>query len=117
MLTFLIMTGPYTYENSETFVNLARSALNKGYKVSAFLYVDGVYNAHLGQDPEPDTPMNQRFQELADAGVVFHACGLCTTARGFDQQGKDFITGVSVSGLTEFAELIGESDRVVTLGP
>ncbi|MGQ4871690.1 MAG: DsrE/DsrF/TusD sulfur relay family protein, partial [Candidatus Thorarchaeota archaeon] len=86
----------------------------KGYEVKVFLFVDGVNNANLNQDPSPDEPINEKLQELADAGVEFQACGLCTAARGFDQTGSDFVPGVEVSGLTEFAEIIGECDRFVT---
>jgi tRNA 2-thiouridine synthesizing protein D len=113
-LGFLLETGPYTFQNSRTFYELAKAALSKGHKVKVFLFVDGVNNAKLNQDPDPDRPMNQILQELADAGVEFQACGLCTTARGFSQDGSDFTKGVTVSGLTEFAEIIGQSDRFIT---
>ncbi len=114
-LGFLLMTGPYTFENSMTFYKLAKAALEKGYSVKAFLFVDGVNNAKLNQDPSPEEPINELFQQLADAGIDFQACGLCTSARGFDQTGADFIPGVEVSGLTEFAEIVGQVDRFITL--
>jgi len=116
VLGVLLMTGPYTFENSHTFYDLAKAALEAGYAVKVFLFIDGVINAKLKQDPDPDIPMNKKFQELADAGVEFQACGLCTSARGFDQSGSDFITGVEVSGLTEFAEIVGQCDRFIALG-
>ncbi|NWF94617.1 MAG: DsrE family protein [Candidatus Thorarchaeota archaeon] len=116
VLGILLMTGPYTYQNSHTLYQLAGAALEEGYDVKVFLFVDGVNNAKLNQDPDPDVPMNKRFKELADAGVEFQACGLCTSARGFDQKGSDFIEGVEVSGLTEFAEIVGQCDRFITLG-
>ncbi|MHA2209847.1 MAG: DsrE/DsrF/TusD sulfur relay family protein [Candidatus Thorarchaeota archaeon] len=115
-LGILLNTSPYTFQNSHTFYELAKTALEKGYGVKVFLFVDGVNNAKLGQDPDPDIPMEKKFQELADAGAEFQACGLCTSARGFDQRGSDFIEGVEVSGLTELAEQIGESDRHITFG-
>ncbi|MHA2425563.1 MAG: DsrE/DsrF/TusD sulfur relay family protein [Candidatus Thorarchaeota archaeon] len=114
-LGVLLMTGPYTFQNSHTFYDLAKAALAKGYGVKAFLFVDGVNNAKLNQDPDPDIPMNKKFQELADEGVIFQACGLCTSARGFDQRGSDYESGMEVSGLTELAEILGEVDRFVTL--
>ena len=113
-LGFLLMTSPYTFENSHTFYDLCKAVLAKGYNVKVFLFVDGVNNAKLNQDPDPDRAMNDKFQELASEGVEFQACGLCTSARGFDQQGGDFIEGVVVSGLTEFAEQVGEVDRFIT---
>ena len=82
--------------------------------MKVFLFVDGVNNAKKNQDPDPDIPMNQKFAELASEGVEFQACGLCTSARGFDQRGSDFPESIEVSGLTEFAEYIGEVDRFVS---
>ncbi len=114
ILGVLLMTGPYTFQNSHTFYDFVKATLEKGYGVKVFLFVDGVNNAKLNQDPSPDRPMNERFQELAEMGVEFQCCGLCTSARGFDQSGGDFIPGVEVSGLTEFAEIVGEVDRFVT---
>lgn len=108
------MSTPYTYQNSHTFYELVRATLDKGYAVKVFLFVDGVNNAKLGQEPDPDRPMNDKFMELANDGVEFQACGLCTSARGFDQRGSDFIDEVEVSGLTEFAEIVGECDRFIT---
>ncbi|MFW9967541.1 MAG: DsrE/DsrF/TusD sulfur relay family protein [Candidatus Thorarchaeota archaeon] len=115
-LGILLLTSPYTYQNSHTFYDLAKSALEKGYGVKVFLFIDGVNNAKQGQEPDPDIPMDEKLQELADAGAEFQACGLCTSARGFDQRGTDFIKGVEVSGLTEFAEQIGEAERFITFG-
>ncbi|MHA1480250.1 MAG: DsrE/DsrF/TusD sulfur relay family protein [Candidatus Thorarchaeota archaeon] len=115
-LGVLLLTSPYTFQNSHTFYDLVKAALEKGYAVKAFLFVDAVNNAKLGQEPDPDVPMNDRFQELADLGVEFQACGLCTTARGFDQLGSDYISGVEVTGLTELAEIMGETEKFITLG-
>ncbi|UCE10463.1 MAG: DsrE family protein [Candidatus Thorarchaeota archaeon] len=113
-LGILLLSSPYTHQNSHTLYELARSALQKGYGVKVFLFVDGVNNAKMGQDPDPDVPMNERFTELAEMGAEFQACGLCTSARGFDQKGSDFIEEVEVTGLTEFAEIVGECERFVT---
>jgi tRNA 2-thiouridine synthesizing protein D len=115
-LGILLMTSPYTFQNSHTFYDLAKAAIEKGYGVKVFLFVDGVNNAKLNQDPDPDRPMEEKLQELADAGVEFQACGLCTSARGFSQLGEDFIEAAEVSGLTEFAEQVGEVDRFITFG-
>ncbi|TFF94667.1 hypothetical protein EU546_04620 [Candidatus Thorarchaeota archaeon] len=114
-LGILLTTPPYTYENSHTFYDLCTTALEMDYGVKVFLFVDAVNNAKLNQDPDPDRPMNDKFAELAEKGVEFQACGLCTSARGFDQRGSDFVEGMEVSGLTEFAEIVGEVDRLVTL--
>ncbi len=114
-LGILLLTGPYTHQNSETFVKLARSALENGYAVKAFLFVDGVNNAKLNQNPDPLRPMNEQFQELAEMDLVFRACSPCTSARGFGQEGEEFISGVEIGGLNEFAEIVGECDRFITM--
>jgi tRNA 2-thiouridine synthesizing protein D len=113
-LGILLTTTPYSFQNSHTFYDLCKAALAKNYGVKVFLFVDGVNNAKLNQDPDPDRPMNDKLAELVSEGVEFQACGLCTSARGFDQRGSDFIDGIEVSGLTEFAEQIGEIDRFVS---
>ncbi|MHA1136117.1 MAG: DsrE/DsrF/TusD sulfur relay family protein [Candidatus Thorarchaeota archaeon] len=113
-LGILLNTSPYTFQNSHTFYDLCKAALAKNYGVKVFLFVDGVNNAKLNQDPDPDRPMNDKLAELVSEGVEFHACGLCTSARGFDQRGSDFVEGMDVSGLTEFAEQVGEIDRFVS---
>jgi tRNA 2-thiouridine synthesizing protein D len=113
-LGILLLTSPYTYQNSHTFFDLAKAALEKGYCVKVFLFIDGVNNAILGQEPDPDRPMEERFKELAELGAEFQACGLCTAARGFDQEGSDFIAEVEVTGLTELAEIVGKCERFVT---
>jgi sulfur relay (sulfurtransferase) complex TusBCD TusD component (DsrE family) len=115
-LGILLLTPPYTFQNSHTFYDLAISALEKGYGVKAFLFVDGVNNAKMNQDPDPDRPMNDKLHELGEKGVEFQACGLCTAARGFDQTGSDFTERVEVTGLTELAEMVGECDKFITLG-
>ncbi|MGQ4912988.1 MAG: DsrE/DsrF/TusD sulfur relay family protein [Candidatus Thorarchaeota archaeon] len=113
VLGVLLTTTPYTFQNSHTFYEMCVAALEKGYGVKVFLFVDGVNNVKLNQDPDPDRPMNDKFAELVEKGVEFQLCGLCTSARGFDQKGSDYIPGVEVSGLTEFAEIVGECDKFV----
>ncbi len=114
-LGILLLSGPYTYQNSDTFVKLAKAALAHGYAVKAFLFIDGVNNAKRNQSPDPLPPLNERFQELADLGLGFKACGPCTSARGFDRAGDDFIAGVEVGALNDFADIVGECDRFITM--
>lgn len=113
-LGVILNTSPYTFQNSHTFYDLCKAALAKGYGVKVFLFVDGVNNAKMNQDPDPDRPMNDKLAELANEGVEFQACGLCTSARGFDHRGSDFVEGIEVSGLTDLAEQVGEVDRFVS---
>ena len=52
-LGILLTTGPYTFQNSHTFYDLCKATLAKGYGVKVFLFMDGVNNAKLNQDPDP----------------------------------------------------------------
>ena len=53
-LGILLLSSPYTYQNSETFYELAKSSVEKGYAVKVFIFVDAVNNAKLNQDPDPE---------------------------------------------------------------
>ena len=54
------------------------------------------------------------MQDLAAKGAEIIACGVCVNARGL-QGGKDYVEGVRVGGLPDFAEIVGEVDRLITL--
>jgi tRNA 2-thiouridine synthesizing protein D len=49
-----------------------------------------------------------------DKGAQIIACGICVNARGLEN-GKDYLEGVKVGGLPDFAEIVSEVDRLVTL--
>jgi tRNA 2-thiouridine synthesizing protein D len=55
-----------------------------------------------------------RILELVDKGAEIVACGVCVNARGL-QGGKDYVEGVRVGGLPDFAEMVGEIDSLVAL--
>ena len=63
----------------------------------------------------PDLPVlpKDRFAKIIERGVKPVACGVCVRARG--QKGDDYIEGVTVGGLPDFAEIIGEVDQLITL--
>lgn len=113
-IAFLLTSGPFQFQNWETAVNLADAALDKGHEVNLFLYLDGVYNPNRHQT-FPDLPVlpRDRFARLVQRGAKIIACGVCVRARG--QKGEDYLEGVPVGGLPDFAEMLGESDRLVTL--
>ncbi len=50
---------------------------------------------------------------VAKGGYII-ACGICVNGRGL-QGGKEFIEGVPVGGLPDFADIMGEVDRLITL--
>ena len=114
-LGFLLTTGPYQHQNYETLAKTAEAALDKGHQVRIFMYLDGVYNPiKLQKFPDMDLLPVHRFEKLVAKGAEIIACGICVNARGLEG-GKDFIDGVRVGGLPDFAEIVGEVDRLVTL--
>lgn len=114
-LGILLTLGPYQFENWETAANIAEAALDKGHEVKFFYYLDGVYNPIKYQTfPDMEIMPKDRVARLVEKGAKITACGICVNARGLEK-GKDFIEGVKVGGLPDFAEIVGEVDSLVTL--
>ncbi len=114
-LGMLLTLGPFQFENWETAYNIANAALDKGHEVQMFLYLDGVYNPIKCQTfPDMSVLPKDRFAELVKKGANIIACGVCVNARGLEK-GKDYIEGVTVGGLPDFAQIMSEVDSLVTL--
>ena len=114
-LGVLLTLGPYQFENWETACNISNAALDKGHEVQMFLYLDGVYNPIKYQTFPDWTEMpKDKFAELVKKGAQIIACGVCVNARGLEK-GKDYIDGVTVGGLPDFAQIVSEVDSVVKL--
>lgn len=112
---FLLRTGPYQHQNYDTVYNLAKAALEKGHQVQIFMYLDGVYNLIKFQKfSEMSILPKDKFTELVQMRAKILACGTCTNARGLEN-GRDFIGGVKVGGMPDFAEMLGDVDRFVAL--
>ncbi len=46
-LAILLTTGPYTSQNTDTVIEIAKAAVKKGHEVlGIYLFVDGVLNAN-----------------------------------------------------------------------
>lgn len=94
---------------------IGRAALDKGHKVKYFLFLDSVYCPIKYQKfPEWEKQPKDKFAELIEKGAEVVACGICTNARGLEE-GKDFIEKVRVGGLPDFANIVGEVDRLISL--
>ena len=113
----LLTTGPIQYQDWDTVYKLSLAALEKGHEVSIFLYLDGVYNP-IGLQKFPDWEFlpKDRFEEIMNKGAKIIACGICVNARGLEN-GKDFVEhdNLRVGMLPDFADIIGEVDRLITL--
>ena len=115
IIGILLTGGPYQFQNAETAAGIGEAALARGHTVKYFYYLDAVYNPIRHQSfPDLEVLPKDRVLALADKGAEIIACGVCVNARGL-QGGKDYIEGVRVGGLPDFAEIVGEVDRLVTL--
>ncbi|WEU40076.1 MAG: DsrE family protein [Candidatus Odinarchaeum yellowstonii] len=111
---FLLMTSPYTVQNSDTVLKLAEAFLSEGHTLTGvYLYVDGVYNANKKIDPKtPDERIiPQLFQKLAEKGVPVKVCPVCSNYRGVLEE--DLIKGAVFDGLGGLAEIFEECDKII----
>lgn len=113
----LLTEGPWQTQNWKIAEEIALAALEKGHKVKIFYYLDGVYNAIKHQrfpgTKEENLPISG-VKRIVEKGGEIVACGICVNARGLEN-GKDYIDGVRVGGLPDFADIMGEADRLITL--
>lgn len=110
-LTLALLKGPYSSDSAELALRLASKAKEKGHNVNVFLYIDGVWNAHLEQNPENQTNIAQLLKETFLAGVDVKICVRCGKARGLRE--GDIIPGLHFVTLQQLTRWIAESDKVL----
>jgi tRNA 2-thiouridine synthesizing protein D len=111
---FLLNTGPYTFQNTNTVIRLARAALRKGHECSIFLYIDGVINANKDIVSPGEKGIADELKELAAEGVTIRICGECAKYRGQKRDGV--VEGSRQAGIGALAEIMGNSDRFLAFG-
>jgi len=114
-IAFLLMTSPYTFQNSDTVIKLATAALKAGHEVSGvYLYTDGVYNSVNTIKPadERDRNIAQLFKELIDKGIPVLSCPICAQYRGVQAE-ETLIEGAKFDGLGALSEFVEDSDRIL----
>lgn len=117
IVTIILTDGPYISEYAEMAYKIARAAL-KNHKVNVFLYLDAVHIPKAGQNPAFFINTGRLFQELEERGARVEACPRCATARGYSPEGetsKDYLPGIKITSLYNLAEMIKESDKVISL--
>ena len=118
-LTIILTDGPYISQYAEMAYKIARAALKaKAHRVNIFLYLDAVHIPKAGQNPAFFANAGELFAELARLGAKVEACPRCATARGYaseDGKSEDYVEGIKITSLYRLAEMLEESDRVVTL--
>jgi tRNA 2-thiouridine synthesizing protein D len=115
-LAIVLLTAPYTDQNSEAVINLAKAAIKKGHEViGIYTNADGVYNVNKHIRPTEKGARNvaELFQELGDLGIKIICCPICATFRGVKKDDQ-LIDNASFEGLGAFAELVDECDVLVS---
>lgn len=67
--SLFLSTSPYSYENTETAVRLAESAIAKGHTVNLIASADGVYCFLKGQKAKGITNAEEKFSGLIARGL------------------------------------------------
>lgn len=114
-LIIVLLDGPYVSEYADIGYNIAKSALEKGYNVKIFLYMDGAHIPVKNQDPRALPISSVLFEELIKKGCEIRACIRCAAARGYIDKSQ-YIDGVEITSVYDLAEWIKKTDKVITLG-
>ncbi len=116
-LTIILTDGPYISQYAEMAYKIAKAAM-KAHRVNIFLYLDAVHIPKAGQNPAFFANAGELFAKLARLGAKVEACPRCATARGYapeDGTSEDYVEGIKITSLYRLAQMLEESDRVVTL--
>ncbi|MGY5862534.1 MAG: DsrE family protein [Candidatus Thorarchaeota archaeon] len=117
-LGLLFFQGPYQSEASETVCKIATAALDKGYRVQIFCYMDAA-NAVLENQKEVPGIYNigNAMCELVEKGALVRVCNLCLIVRGTSKnlmKRKSECGGrIKRAGTPDLAEIIAQSNRVL----
>ncbi|MFX1466438.1 MAG: DsrE/DsrF/TusD sulfur relay family protein [Promethearchaeota archaeon] len=112
-LSILLTTGPYTSQNTDTVIEIAKAAIKKGHKVlGIYLFMDGVLNTNKNIDSLSDEERNiaRLLEELTAMGIKFFSCPVCCSYRGIKDENL-LIEGSTFDGLGGLSELVLDSDR------
>ncbi|MHA1792241.1 MAG: DsrE/DsrF/TusD sulfur relay family protein [Promethearchaeota archaeon] len=115
-ITFLVLSPPYTYQNTHTLIQLANAALKKGHSITGiFFFVDGVYNVKksiIAEEGMIDIP--RELIKLQEKGVKIAVCAACADYRGITVE--DSIDNVEMAGMGVFSDFLEETDKLVVFG-
>ena len=110
-LTVIVNRGPFVSLIDEIAFKIALQARRLGYNVNLFLYLDGVFNAHLTKEKEYHNPGEWlRWCVNKDINVV--VCSRCSDAR-------DMVEDCSIPGIKfgqvwgDLTKMIADSDKVL----
>ena len=115
VLTIILTEGPYRSQYVEIAHNMAESALNLGYSVNIFFYMDATHIPKTNQHPQPFPNVGHRLKKIISKGAVVRACIRCASARGHACEKKSYLKDVSITSVYDIPEWINESEKVITL--
>jgi tRNA 2-thiouridine synthesizing protein D len=110
----ILTTAPFQAQNGETALNIAEAALERGHRVTMFLFMGGVWNTLRRPSHPPSTEQpSVRFSSLVQGGARIVVCGTNAGMRGIAE--GEYLEGVDVGGIPDLALLLTEVDRIVCL--
>ena len=96
----ILLTSSPENENTNTVIEISKSAREQGHEVSIFLMYDGVYNVH-----------KKEFAHLADKGVRIAVC-----AMNAEQRSVQKVEGILFGSQYDHACIAGEVERFISFG-
>jgi sulfur relay (sulfurtransferase) complex TusBCD TusD component (DsrE family) len=105
---------PFQSERVTHAIQLSKTALTMGHRVSIFLFMDGVYNMLPTQrgDIFKVTSVTDELASLSKMGARIMCCKLCTEIRGLGDSLKPSF--VEETGVGELNEEFSDSDAVLS---
>ncbi len=114
-ILIIINDAPYGTEKAYNALRMATTLLreNNDVEVKIFLLADAVF-CSLPNQKTPDGYYNieRMLKSVINRGAEIKSCGGCSQARGIDE--IQFIEGVHISNMKEFALWTVECDKVLT---
>lgn len=115
-LTIILTEGPYRSQYADLAYKIANTALDLGYGVNLFLYMDATHIPKRGQNPHSFPNVGEKFKILLHKGADIRACIRCATARGHTCIKEPYLKGVKITSVYDIPQWVAESDKVITLG-
>ena len=113
-ILLILADTPFQSERVTHVINISKSALRMGHRVSIFLFMDGVYNMLQTQRGEvfKVSSVTDELADLAKMGARIMCCRLCSEIRGLGGSMKpDFVED---TGVGELNEEYADSDAVLS---
>lgn len=115
ILIIVLLDGPYISQYADIGYNMAKTALELGYDVKIFLYMDGVHLIRKYQDPRVLPNISINIEELIKCGCEIRACIRCAAARGYVNE-SDYLENIKITSVYDLSEWMDKDSKVIILG-